>query len=84
MNEIQVIGHINSGSHQMVRQHFKKMAIPERMQALLKVIPYVDQSPKTLAFFGEHFRLEIGALVMSNLDPDKATTVYNNAKPVRR
>lgn len=84
MNEIQVIGHINSGSHQTVRQYFKKKAIPERMQARLRVIPYVDQSPKTLAFFGEHFKLEIGALIMSGYDPAEAANAYHLSKPVRR
>lgn len=84
MNEIQVIGHINGGSHQMVRQYFKKKAIPERMQALAKIIPYVDQSPKTLQFFEEHFKLEIGALIMSGQDPAEAVRIYQHAKPVRR
>ena len=80
MSPIQISNLLQTGAEQQVRSYLKKLGIRERMRVLHTVIPYVNATPKTLKFFHTNFSMEIGAIISSNFDYDKAAQLYNDAK----
>ena len=71
---------IESGSKLNVRLKLKKYSIPERMKVLNIIIPKLkDASPLVISFFKENFSVEIGSLVVSDYDIQKAVKIYKNS-----
>ena len=53
------------------------------MGVLQDCIPNVNATPASLRFFKENFSREIGALMMSDHNIDKAVELYNTAKNMK-
>jgi hypothetical protein len=70
---------LDMGAKDRVRKYLKRLAIPERMKALEGCLPLVKQSPSNLKFFKESFSSELGAILMSDGDLEKAVTLYRSA-----
>lgn len=76
MNGLEMTALINAGAIDSLRAKLKRLAIGERMKALQQAIPYVRQNDKTLKFFGENFKQELGAIMLSDGDLKRATSLY--------
>lgn len=74
---------VNMGAESRVRQHLKRLSLKDRLPLLHDLIPYVDQTPKSLKFFKENFSQEIGALIVAKYDYEKAEKIYNTAKGLK-
>lgn len=71
---------IELGAIEIVRNSIKKLAIPNRMELLKSVVPWVNESPKSLKFYRDNFAIELGALIKSEMNCDKAVELYRQAK----
>jgi len=76
MNGLEMTALINAGATDLLRNKLKRLAIGERMKKLQLAIPYVRQNEATLKFFGENFKQELGALMLSNSDVTRATSLF--------
>jgi len=76
MNGLEMTALINAGATDSLRAKLKRLAIGERMKKLQMAIPYVRQNEKTLAFFGDNFKQELGAIMLSNGDLKRATALF--------
>ena len=76
MNGLEMTALINAGATDSLRAKLKRLAIGERMKKLQLAIPYVKQNEKTLAFFGNNFKQELGALMVSSGDVKRATALF--------
>lgn len=84
MSPIQMSNLLQTGAEQQVRSYLKRLAISDRMRTLHDLIPYVNATGKTLAFFHKNFAREIGALITTNFDYDASAKLYNLEKQKSR
>ena len=80
MSPAQIHNLIQAGGEERCRLHLKKLALPQRMETLSQVIPWVNESPKSLKFYRDNFAIELGALIKSEMDCNKAVELYRQAK----
>lgn len=76
MNGLEMTALINAGATDSLRQKLKRMSIGDRMKKLQLAVPYVKQNEKTLKFFGENFKQELGALMLSDNNVARATALF--------
>jgi hypothetical protein len=79
----QMVHLINQDAPLQVRQYLKRLSLKERLPVLHDLIPYVNETPKNLKFFREHFSQEIGSLISAKYDYEKAEKIYNTAKALK-
>jgi hypothetical protein len=80
MSTREIQGLLRMGAYDRVRKQLKRLAIPERMKSLEGCIPLVKESPGNLKFFKENFDIELGAILVSGGDLEKAARLYHSTK----
>ena len=80
MDGQQIDNLIQVGATDTVRKKLKRLGIPARLKTLKSCIPYVSQSTESLAFFRNNFAKELGAIMMSEDDLEKAERLYRTAQ----
>ena len=80
MTGAEINGLINVGATDRVRQKLKRMGLKDRLYTLQKCIPYVNATTESLRFFRENFSQELGAIMMSPEDLEKAERLYRSAR----
>lgn len=80
MTAQEAINLINVGGTDHLRKKLKKYGLEDRMKILRDCIPYVSSSGKSLKFFKENFSKEIGALLTTNNNIEKAVELYRKAE----
>jgi hypothetical protein len=83
MNGTEIDTLIRFGATDKARRYLKKLGMKSRMSVLQDCIPNVNATPASLKFFKENFSREIGALMMSDHNIDKAVELYNTAKNMK-
>ena len=82
MTAQQIANLVNAGAEHEVRSRHTRLSLKDRLPKLWEITPWVNSTPKTLHFFRENFAQELGALMMSKGDFEKAEKLYNQAKGV--
>lgn len=80
MTAQQIVNLIQLGAELEVRSRLKRLSLKDRLPKLWEITPYVGTTPKVLHFFRENFAQELGALMVSKGDFEKAEKLYNQAK----
>ena len=60
------------GATSHARARLKRLALPERMRALLGCVEHIRQSEAHFDFFRQHFAAELSALAESGWCPEEA------------
>ena len=80
MKEQRINDLLRAGAHDRLRRDLKKLGIRQRMKTLNKVIPEITGfTTESIDFFRKNFSVEIGALVKSGRDVEKAEALYRSA-----
>jgi len=83
MNGQEIDTLIRFGATDRARKHLKRLGMAARMKTLKDCIPNVNATSESLKFFKDNFSREIGALMMAELDIEKAVRLYNTAKRMK-
>lgn len=70
---------IENGAVDKPRTILKKMAMKERMNALMDLWMVINKSPRHLKFFKENFSVELGALIKAEYNTDEAVKIYKGS-----
>ena len=71
---------LNAGAHDRLRRDLKKLSIPQRMETLSGLIPYMKGfTTEWIDFLRKNFSIEIGAIVKAGGDLVKAESLYRSA-----
>jgi hypothetical protein len=84
MTPEQIHNLIQVGGEERCRLYLKKLALPQRMETLRQIIPWVKETPKSLKFYYQNFAIEIGALLKADYDIEQAVQLYRRSKLLSR
>jgi len=80
MSPLEIHTLIENGAVGSARRMLKRLSIPQRMGFFRDAQAWVAKSPKSLAFYRDHFAQEIGALLKSNWDLVEAERLFRAAQ----